>query len=124
MRTTLRNFCGFGMAAMMMLSTPIFAQQKALYERLGGKPAIDAAAVRNQFLVRIVNKHAAAATFTVTAGQLPAGVTLTGFEAPVTVGPLGEEAVGFAAQLPRLVRGTFCECCCTRPANWLKPGRR
>jgi hemoglobin len=42
MRTMLKNICGFGMAAVMTLSLPVMAQQKALYERLGGKGAITA----------------------------------------------------------------------------------
>jgi cytochrome c oxidase accessory protein FixG len=60
--------------------------------RIPGAPYIhDGGAVRNQYLVRIVNKHAAPATFTVQLDQVPAGLSRTGFEAPVTVGPLGEE---------------------------------
>jgi cytochrome c oxidase accessory protein FixG len=60
--------------------------------RIPGAPYIsDAGVVRNQFLVRIVNKHSASTEFTVSLEDLPAGVTSTGFEAPVTVGPLGEE---------------------------------
>jgi cytochrome c oxidase accessory protein FixG len=60
--------------------------------RIPGAPYIhDGGAVRNQYLVRIVNKHAAPATFTVQLAEAPAGISITGFEAPVTVGPLGEE---------------------------------
>jgi hemoglobin len=57
MRTILKNFCGFGMAAMMILSLPAFAQQKGaakmapLYERLGGKAAITA--VVDEFVARV-----------------------------------------------------------------------
>jgi hemoglobin len=55
MRTILKNFCGLGMAAIMTLSIPAFAQQKgkmaSLYERLGGKPAITA--VVDEFVARV-----------------------------------------------------------------------
>jgi cytochrome c oxidase accessory protein FixG len=60
--------------------------------RIPGAPYIsDNGVVRNQFLVRIVNKHSAAATFNVVLDKLPPGITQTGFEVPVTVAPLGEE---------------------------------
>ncbi len=64
MRTILKNFCGFGMAALMVLSMPAFAQQKALYERLGGKGAITA--VVDEFVARVasdakINRYFAAA---------------------------------------------------------------
>lgn len=50
MRTILKNFCGFGMAAIVTFSVPAFGQQK-LYERLGGKPAITA--VVDEFVARV-----------------------------------------------------------------------
>ncbi len=46
--------------------------------------------VRDQFMVRIVNKRTAPATFTVSVEGLPAGIRQTGFAAPVTLAPLGE----------------------------------
>jgi len=46
--------------------------------------------VRNQFLVRLVNKRTAPVGLTVTAQGLPAGVRHTGFDAPVVVAPLAE----------------------------------
>lgn len=64
MHTLLKNFRGVGLAALMALSVPVFAQQKALYERLGGKPAITA--VVDEFVARVaadtkINKYFAAA---------------------------------------------------------------
>lgn len=60
--------------------------------RIPGAPYIsDHGAIRNQFLIRIVNKHSAPATFTVGLDKLPPGVSPTGFEGPVTVAALGEE---------------------------------
>jgi hemoglobin len=69
MRTILKNFCGLGMAAIVTLSIPAFAQQKgakmaSLYERLGAKPAITA--VVDEFVARVaadakINRYFAAA---------------------------------------------------------------
>jgi cytochrome c oxidase accessory protein FixG len=65
-----------------------------LVYRMSGAPYfVDRSDVRNQFLVRIVNKHSVPETFIVTAEGLPAGVRQSGFTAPVTLGAL-EEQVG------------------------------
>ena len=59
--------------------------------RITGSPyVLDAATVRNQFLVRIVNKRDAEATFTLRIDGAPANVRRTGFDGAVTVPPLGE----------------------------------
>jgi cytochrome c oxidase accessory protein FixG len=77
--------------------------------RIPGAPYIsDATSVRNQFLVRIVNKHAAPAAFTVSLEQLPAGVVQTGFETALTVAALGEEVRPLIlVQDRRTYRGAF-----------------
>lgn len=46
--------------------------------------------VRNQFMVRLVNKRTVPATFTLVVEGLPEKVRQTGFNAPVTIEPLGE----------------------------------
>ncbi len=46
--------------------------------------------VRDQFLVRLVNKRTVPATFIVSAEGLPPGLRLSGFEAPVTLAPMAE----------------------------------
>jgi len=46
--------------------------------------------VRNQFMVRLVNKRTVPATFTLVLEGLPDDVRKTGFDVPVTVEPLGE----------------------------------
>ena len=46
--------------------------------------------VRDQFMVRLVNKRTVPATLTVRTTGLPGGIRQTGFTAPVTVPPLGE----------------------------------
>ena len=46
--------------------------------------------VRNQFMVRLVNKRTVPATFTLTLEGLPDDVRQTGFDVPVTLEPLAE----------------------------------
>jgi polyferredoxin len=59
--------------------------------RMIGSPFfLDAESVRNQFMVRIVNKQGAPVTFEVEIDDVPRGVTRTGFEQPVEVPALGE----------------------------------
>jgi cytochrome c oxidase accessory protein FixG len=59
--------------------------------RMTGAPYIvDSANVRNQFLVRIVNKRSEPARFNVRVGGAPATVSAIGFDSTVEVGPLGE----------------------------------
>jgi len=47
--------------------------------------------VRNQFMVRLVNKLARPAVLTVTTTGVPGSVAQTGFEAPVTIPAMGEQ---------------------------------
>ena len=59
--------------------------------RMVGAPYIVSAdTVRNQFLVRLVNKRNTPVQFLVTVERAPAGLTHVGFLAPVEVPPLGE----------------------------------
>ena len=88
--------------------------------RLQGAPYfLDAQSVRNQFLVRVVNKRDTPVAFTVTAfvadeksGSAKLGdrhseprhserFVVTGFDAPLVVGPLGEEVRPLIVQVPR-----------------------
>lgn len=57
---------------------------------IGGPYIVNEAAVRNQFLVRIVNKRVEPAKYRVELEGLPAGVRQIGFEEPVEVPSLGE----------------------------------
>jgi polyferredoxin len=59
--------------------------------RMTGAPyIIDDSSVRNQFLVRLVNKRNEPARFVVHVNRAPADLRQTGFEATVEVGPLDE----------------------------------
>ncbi len=52
---------------------------------------VGADVVRNQFMVRLLNKHNDAAVFHVSLTGLPKGVTQNGFNVPMTIGPQAEE---------------------------------
>ena len=60
--------------------------------RLGGAAYfVDRDTVRNQFMVRVLNKSGAPAVFTVSVEQVASGVGVTGADAPLTVEPMGEQ---------------------------------
>ena len=63
---------------------------------------VDGTTVRNQFLVRIVNKRSEPAQFVVHVADLPSGVRQLGFEAAVEVGPMGELVQPLVLQQDRL----------------------
>jgi polyferredoxin len=70
--------------------------------RMTGAPYIvDDTTVRNQFLVRLVNKHSEPARFVLHVNRAPRDVRQTGFEAAVEVGPLGEVVQSLVLQQPR-----------------------
>lgn len=73
--------------------------------RLQGAPYfLDADAVRNQFLVRLVNKGDHEAAFVVTVESPEAAgarLDVTGFEAPITLAPLAEETRPLIVRVPR-----------------------
>ncbi|MEO5960237.1 MAG: cytochrome c oxidase accessory protein CcoG [Opitutaceae bacterium] len=70
--------------------------------RMTGAPYIvDDTTVRNQFLVRIVNKRNEPARFTVQLREAPANVRQIGFDTTVEVGPLAELVQPFVLQQPR-----------------------
>ncbi len=61
-----------------------------VYRMSGAAYFVDRDLVRNQFMVRLVNKRSVPAAFTVSTEGVPAGVKQDGFAAPVTLGPLAE----------------------------------
>ncbi len=62
-----------------------------VYRMTGAAYYVDRDDVRDQFLVRLVNKRSVPATFTVELTGGPAALARTGFTAPVTVPALGEQ---------------------------------
>ena len=63
-----------------------------VYRMSGAAYFVDRDDVRNQFMVRLLNKLSVPATLTVTAEGLPSGVKLVGFDAPVTLAAQAEQA--------------------------------
>ena len=61
-----------------------------VYRMSGAAYFVGADEVRNQFMVRLVNKRITPAEFFVGTEGLPAGVRQTGFAAPVRLGPMAE----------------------------------
>lgn len=70
--------------------------------RLSGAPYfVTTDAVRNQFLVRLVNKSDAPARFVVLLPESPAALVRTGLEGVVELAPLAEEVRPLIVQMPR-----------------------
>ncbi|AOS43298.1 Putative electron transport protein YccM [Lacunisphaera limnophila] len=62
-----------------------------VYRMSGAAYFVGEDAVRNQFMVRLVNKRSIPATYLVTAEGVPEGVHLTGFDAPVQLAAQAEQ---------------------------------
>ena len=62
-----------------------------VYRMTGAAYFVDRDDVRNQFMVRLVNKRPEPATFIVSTESVPDGVEQTGFRDPVTLAPLAEQ---------------------------------
>jgi cytochrome c oxidase accessory protein FixG len=77
--------------------------------RLTGAPYfVTAEAVRNQFLVRLVNKRDTPARFVITLPDAPAALVRTGLEGTVELAPLAEDVRTLILQMPRArYAGTF-----------------
>lgn len=72
--------------------------------RMQGAPYyVDATYVRNQYMVRLVNKRNEPVTFNIALVQGPLGAEAKGFEQAITIGPLGEELRPFVVQVARKV---------------------
>lgn len=72
-----------------------------VYRMTGSAYFVDAADVRNQYLVRLVNKRAEQAELVVTTLGLPPTVRHTGFEAPASLGPLAESVAPLVLTIDR-----------------------
>ena len=69
---------------------------------IGAPYVIDATTVRNQFLVRLVNKRNTPARFTLTIMGAPAELRVVGFDGEVEVAAMGEVVHPLVLQQPRL----------------------
>jgi cytochrome c oxidase accessory protein FixG len=74
-----------------------------VYRMTGAAYFVDGTAVRNQFMVRLVNKRSVPADYSVFTTGVPAGVKLTGFDAPVTLAPLAEQITPLVLAVNRKV---------------------
>ena len=68
---------------------------------IGAPYIVDETTVRNQFLVRLVNKRSAPARFALALEGGPAGLRVIGFDGEVEVGALGEMVHPLVLQQPR-----------------------
>ena len=77
--------------------------------RMRGAPYfVDTQFVRNQFLVRLVNKSTQPMRFAVTAKEIPPGAVVIGFAEPVELPSLGEEVRPLIVEIPRATyEGSF-----------------
>ncbi|MFT3782103.1 MAG: cytochrome c oxidase accessory protein CcoG [Nibricoccus sp.] len=72
--------------------------------RMQGAPYyIDKDYVRNQFMVRLVNKRNETVRFSVSMAQGPDGAEVKGFEDSIEIAPLGEQLRPLVVQVPRSV---------------------
>jgi hypothetical protein len=70
--------------------------------RVTGIPyVVEGGVVRNQFLVRVLNKRNAPITFQLEIADGPQTLHWSGFEGGITVAPLGEEIRTVVLTLPR-----------------------
>jgi cytochrome c oxidase accessory protein FixG len=72
-----------------------------VFRMSGAAYFVDHDDVRNQFLVRLVNKRAEPVAFTVRASGLPEHVDVTGFAAPVTIPAFGEQVAPLVLTVDR-----------------------
>jgi polyferredoxin len=72
-----------------------------VFRMSGAAYFVDRDTVRNQFMVRLVNKRSVPAAFNVRPAGLPAAVRQSGFTAPVTVAPLAEQVSPLVLQINR-----------------------
>jgi cytochrome c oxidase accessory protein FixG len=68
---------------------------------IGAPYFLDGDSVRNQFLVRMVNKRPDRLTLALSVRGLPASATVHGLESPVEIAPMGEEVRPLIVQVPR-----------------------
>jgi cytochrome c oxidase accessory protein FixG len=68
---------------------------------IGAPYYIDGDVVRNQFLVRLVNKRSQAVAVTLSVRGLPPGAAVRGLEEPVEIPAMGEEVRPLIVQVPR-----------------------
>ncbi|HVS51548.1 MAG TPA: cytochrome c oxidase accessory protein CcoG [Opitutaceae bacterium] len=101
-RTLLYGVLLFAGASVATWAVSTFKPASFLVTRITGAPYfVDAASVRNQFFVRLVNKRAEPARFLLQLEHAPVGLQRTGFEKEIEVAALGEIVQPLVLQQPR-----------------------
>ena len=85
---------GFSFISIKPASFTVFRMTGAAY-------FVDHDTVRNQFMLRLLNKHSSPVALTVSIETTMKGVTTTGFGAPVTLAPLGEQVTPLVLSVTR-----------------------
>ena len=85
---------GFAFTSIKPASFTVFRMTGAAY-------FVDHDTVRNQFMLRLLNKHSSPVALTVSIETTMKGVTTTGFGAPVTLAPLGEQVTPLVLSVTR-----------------------
>ena len=89
-------------AAVMTYSFSTFKPATITLVRMTGAPSLlEGDKVRNQFVIRVINKRDEPAAFRMDVLDAPAGVAVTGADAPFTVEPLGEKLMPVVLTFPR-----------------------
>jgi hypothetical protein len=90
-----------GMAALTAATSTLKSANLSLARVTGIPYIVEGGVVRNQFLVRTLNKRNAPVTFLMEILDGPPGLHWTGAEGGIAVGPLGEEIRTIVLTLPR-----------------------
>jgi len=97
----------YGILLLVGLAVAIFAFSTVkpasfmIMRMSGAAYFVSADDVRNQFMVRLLNKRNEPSTFTLTLSDLPAGTTQNGFASSVVLGPMAEQVSPFVLRIER-----------------------
>jgi cytochrome c oxidase accessory protein FixG len=95
---------GVGVAVAAFALSTVKPAAFSVVRMSGAAYFVDKENVRNQFLVRLLNKQTVERTLTVAVTGLPPGVRASGFERPVTVAPMAEQVSPLVLSVDR---GTY-----------------
>jgi cytochrome c oxidase accessory protein FixG len=90
-----------GATVMTFALSTLSAASLGVTRMVGAPYFVEDGHVRNQFLIRILNKHQHVDTFNITFKDAPPGTLISGVENGVEVGPLGESLTPLVITVPR-----------------------
>lgn len=89
-------------ATVMTVSLSTLRPATVSLVRMQGAPYfLDNGQLRNQFLIRVLNKRNVTERYQIVFGNAPAGLQGSGISEPIEVGPLGEQMRPVVAMMPR-----------------------